>query len=323
MAIGFPEPAYVDANGFRLAIYENDGDPDRVRPPIILVHGWPEIAYSWKKIMPALAGAGFRVIAPDLKGFGRSDAPSDKALYDIAHITGDLAAMLDALEIERAVFCGHDWGGAIVWPMAQLQSDRVAGVISVSTPHRPPPPVAPLSIMQRRFGDQHYIVRFQEPAAPERILEKDLSRFFRLMFRRPKFSTVPENLDNRVFDLLGRLESGPQAADEDVILSDADISVFVDAYARSGFTGGLNLYRNIDRNWAYMKDHDPIIRHPALWVGAESDIFLPPSGADGLKKIVPNVEKHIISDCGHWVMWEKSEPLNAIILDWLRYKMSG
>ena len=207
--------------------------------------------------------------------------------------------------------------------MAQLQGARVAGVVGVSTPHRPPPPVPPLSIMQRRFGDNHYIVRFQETGAPERILEKDLTKFFRLMFRRPKFSTVPEDLDNRVFDLLGRLESGPVAADADVILSDADISVFVDAYAHTGFTGGINLYRNIDRNWAYMKDRDPIIRHPALWVGAESDIFLPPSGADGLEKIVPDVEKHIIPDCGHWVMWEKPDALNAILLDWLNDKMSG
>lgn len=319
----FPQPTHVDADGVTLAVYEADGDPQRARPPVILVHGWPEIAYSWKHVLPALSSAGFRAIALDLKGFGRSDAPSDKSLYDIEQMTGDLAALLDALDIERAVFCGHDWGGAIVWPMAQLHGSRVAGVIGVSTPHRPPPPAAPLAIMEKRHTNRHYIVRFQEEGVPESILEKDIDKFFRLMFRRPKFKTVPENLDNRVFDLLGRLESGPSPRNEDVVLDDADIAVFVDAYTRSGFTGGVNLYRNIDRNWDLMKSRNPVIEHQALWVGAASDIYLPPSGAEDLEKIVPNVEKHIIPGCGHWVMWEKPADLNALMIDWLLRKITS
>lgn len=321
MTEDFPQPSIVAAGDINLAIYETDGDPERRRPPVILVHGWPEIAYSWKHVMPALAAAGFRVIALDLKGFGRSGAPMDKTLYDIEHMTGDLAALLDALQIEKAVFCGHDWGGAIVWPMAQLHGSRVAGVIGVSTPHRPPPPVSPLTIMEKRHTDRHYIVRFQEEKIPERILAHDPDRFFRLMFRRPKFREAPEHVDNRVFDLIGRLEDGPSPQAEDVILDDADIAVFVDAYRRSGFTGGINLYRNIDRNWEIMKTRDPVIHHSALWVGAASDIYLPPAGADGIDKIVPNIEKHIIPECGHWVMWERPAELNAILIDWLLRKM--
>jgi len=323
MTQAFPDPKFIAADGVKLAVYEENGDPAAARPPVILVHGWPEIAYSWKHVLPAIAASGFRTIALDLKGFGRSEAPKDRSLYDIDHMTSDLAALLDALDIDRAVFCGHDWGGALVWPMAQLRPERVAGVIGVSTPHRPAPPVSPLSIMERRHTDQHYIVRFQEAETPERILEQDVHKFFRLMFRRPRYRTVPDDLDNRVFDLLGRLQAGPPAADDDVILNDDDIAVFVEAYQRSGFTGGVNLYRNIDRNWALMKSRDPVIRHQALWVGAASDIFLPPSGADNLEEIVPNVEKHIIADCGHWVMWEKPADLNAIMIDWLLREMSG
>ncbi len=324
MGESFPQPVFIDANGVRLAVYETDGDPRRQRPPVVLVHGWPEIAYSWKHILPALAGAGFRAIALDLKGFGRSDAPADKALYDIEHMTGDLAALLDALAIDRAIFCGHDWGGAIVWPMAQLHGPRVAGVIGVSTPHRPPPPVAPLSILEKRHTDQHYMVRFQEEAVPERIIKADPAAFFRMMFRRPRFRTLPDDLNNRVYDLLGRLQHGPPVTDDaEVVLSNADIAVYVDAYERSGFTGGINLYRNIDRNWEFMKSRDPVIAHPALWVGASSDIYLPTSGADGMEKIVPDLEKHVIADCGHWVMWEKPAELNAILIDWLLRKMSG
>ena len=323
MQIGFPQPSIVTAGDINLAVYETDGDPARERPPVVLVHGWPEIAYSWKHVMPALAAAGFRVIALDLKGFGRSDAPVDKALYDIEHMTGDLATLLDALEIEKAVFCGHDWGGALVWPMAQLRGARVAGVIGVSTPHRPPPPVSPLTIMEKRHTDRHYIVRFQEEETPERIFARDPDRFFRLMFRRPPFRQLPETIDNHIFDLIGRFENGPAPNENAVILDDEDIAVFVDAYKQSGFTGGINLYRNIDRNWEIMKTRDPVIRHPALWVGAACDIFLPPDGADNIEKIVPNVEKHVIPDCGHWVMWERPTELNALLVDWLLRKMSA
>ena len=138
MTDNFPQREFIDAGGVRLAIYEADGDPSRTRPPVILVHGWPEIAYAWKNQIGALADAGFRAIALDLKGFGYSDAPKDKALYDIEHITGDLAAMLDALDISKAYFCGHDWGGSIVWSMGQWRKDRIAGIIGVCTPLRPP-----------------------------------------------------------------------------------------------------------------------------------------------------------------------------------------
>lgn len=319
----FPDARFVDANGVRLAIYERDGDPDRKRPPVICVHGWPEIAYSWKNQLPAIAGAGFRVIAPDLKGFGRSEAPRDKSLYDIAHLTGDLTAMLDALDIEKAVFCGHDWGGAIVWPMAQLHPDRVAGIIGVSTPHRPPPPVSPLTIIEKRYTDQHYFIQFQREKAPEELLASDPERFFKLMFRKPKYKTLPADIDNRVYDLLGRFSDGPPADNDDVVLDEKDISVFVEAYRKSGFHGGINLYRNIDRNWEIMRDKDTVIPHPALWVGAMSDIFLPPDGANGMEKLVPNLEKQIIPDCGHWVMWEKPNELNGFVTDWLLRKMSA
>lgn len=317
----FPEPQYADANGVKLAYYEGESPVDDARPPILLVHGWPEIAYSWKNQLHALTEAGWRAIAIDVKGFGRSDAPRDKSLYDIAHLTDDLAGFLDALSIDKAVFCGHDWGGAQVWPMAQRHPDRVAGIIGVSTPHRPPPPVSPLTIIEKRFTDRHYFIQFQKEGRPEEILGRDPDAFFRLMFRRPVRLAPGADIDIRIYDLLGRLEHGPQANDSDVLLADDDIKVYADAYRHSGFHGGVNLYRNIDNNWRIMKNFDPIIQHEALWVGAALDVFLPPDGADDLSTFVPNVEKHLIEECGHWVMWEKPAELNAILIDWLNRKM--
>lgn len=308
----FPDPRFVDAGGVRLAVHEQGAGT-----PVILVHGWPEIAYSWKNQIGAIADAGFRAIAPDLKGFGRSDAPKDKALYDIRGMTDDLARLLDALSIERAVFCGHDWGGAIVWPMAQLHKDRVAGVIGVSTPHRPRPPAPPLSIIEKRFGPDHYFIRFQEEAAPEALFATDVRRFFQLMFRRPPAAADLERLGARIFDLVGRFRDGPPPDTRRLIIGEADLDFYVDAYRRSGFHGGINLYRNIDRNYELMRDVDPVIAAPALFIGAADDAFLPPAGADGMEDIVPDLEKAIIPDCGHWVMWERPAALNAILIDWL------
>lgn len=308
----FPQPRFIDAGGVRLAAYERGEGL-----PVILVHGWPEIAYSWKNQMPALAQAGFRAIAVDLKGFGRSDAPSDRTLYDVRLMTDDLARLLDALGLENAVFCGHDWGGALVWPMAQLHKDRVLGVIGVCTPHRPPPPLPPLSIIEQRFGAKHYFIQFQEEGAPEALFSSDVERFFRLLFRRPAAKADVERLGARLYDIPGRFRDGPPPEAGSCILGEPDLSVYVEAYRRSGFHGGINLYRNIDRNWEIMRAVDPVIRAPALWIGADQDYFLPPSAADGMEQFVPDVEKAVIPDCGHWVMWERSEALNAALTEWL------
>ena len=312
----FPQARLVRAGDVKLAVYE--AGPKTARPPVILVHGWPEIAYSWKNQLPALAEAGFRAVALDLKGFGRSDAPGDKALYDIRHMTDDLVALLDALGVERAIFCGHDWGGAIVWPMAQLHPDRVAGVIGVSTPHRPPPPTRPLAIIEKRFTANHYFIQFQKEGLPESVFEGREEEFFRLMFRRPVPRALWSKLIPQAYDLIGRFRDGPPADPDRVILGAEDLAVYVAAYKRSGFRGGVNLYRNVDRNYEIMKSVDPVILKPALFVGADLDLFLPPEGAEGMPALIPDLERHVIPDCGHWVMWEKPAELNAFMLSWLQ-----
>jgi microsomal epoxide hydrolase/non-specific protein-tyrosine kinase len=185
------------------------------------------------------------------------------------------------------------------------------------TPHRPPPPVAPLTILRNRFGEKHYFIQFQEDGVVERLFASDLERFFRLMFRRPPTRAEIERLGARLLDLSGRFRDGPPPDPAATIISDEDLKVYVDAYRRSGFHGGVNLYRNVDRNYEIMREVDPLIDKPALFVGAALDAFLPPSGADGMEKIVPNLEKAIIDNCGHWVMWEQPDALNEILLRWL------
>ncbi len=322
MSGDFPERRLIDAGGVSLAIYEADGDPARMRPPVLLIHGWPEIAYAWKNQIHALASAGFRTIAIDLKGFGYSDAPADKALYDIEHITGDLAALLVALDIKQAYFCGHDWGGAIVWSMGQWRADCVAGIIGVCTPLRPRPPAPPVTILKKRFSKKHYFVQFQEPNVAEKLFERDIERFVQMMFRKPAPRERWAALIPNIYDLPGRFLSDMPAHKNDLIVSDEIINIYIDAFQHSGFHGGINLYRNVDRNWALMEGREETVRAPALWIGADLDLFLPPESADGMEKIVPNLEKHVIKDSGHWVMWEQPDLLNKLIIDWLLRQIS-
>ena len=322
MSNAFPEARFVDANGVRLAVYEANGDPEGARPPIVLVHGWPEIAYSWRNQLHALADAGFRVIAFDLKGFGKSDAPRDVALYDVEHMTSDFAALLDALSVERAIFCGHDWGGSLVWSMGQWRPERVAGVIGVCTPVKPRPPAPPIEILKKRFGPEHYFVQFQEPETPEKLFATDVERFVRMMFQKPPPRERWLSLIPAIYDLPGRFKSGKPVDAKRLLVSEDVIAVYIDAFKQSGFHGGVNLYRNVDRNWELMKGRDEVVRAPSLWIGADLDLFLPPESADGMEKLVPDLEKHVIADSGHWVMWEKPDELNALIIDWLKRRFS-
>ncbi|MEO1252677.1 MAG: alpha/beta hydrolase [Pseudomonadota bacterium] len=321
MTSDFPAPAFIDAKDVRFAVYERDGDPARERPPVLFIHGWPELAYSWRNQLAPVAEAGFRAIAFDLKGFGRSSAPEDPAKYSIHLLTDEIAALLDALSVEKAIVVGHDWGGAIAWPFAQLHGARVVAVASVCTPHRPPPPVSPLSIIERRFGPDHYFITFQKPGVAEKTFATDPERFFRLLFRKPVDPARARKLGPRLYDILGRFKNAPVPPKDDLVMAEADLNHYVEAYKRAGFHGGVNLYRNIDVNWEIMKSVDPKIEHPALWVGATADFFLPPDSADGMEELVPKLEKRMIEDCGHWVTWEKPDALNEILIDWLLRQM--
>ena len=320
MTAQFPAPKTIKAGNVNLATYEVDGDPARKRPPIVLVHGWPEIAYCWRNQIHALGDAGFRTIAFDLKGFGRSDAPKDPALYDVEHLTNDFAALLDAFEIERAIFCGHDWGGSLIWSMGQWRPERVAGLIGVCTPLRPRPPAPPVEILKKRFGDKHYFVQFQTPGI-EKIFKRDVDRFVQMMFRKPASKDRWPALIPGIFDLPGRFLSDMPAHKDDLIVSDDVLEAYADAYRNSGFHGGVNLYRNVDQNWRLMKGRDETIKAPSLWIGAELDLFLPPDQIEGMDALIPDLEKTVINDTGHWVMWEQPEALNNTMVEWLLRKI--
>ena len=316
MTVTWGSPNYVDADGIRMAVYEEGKGP-----AVLLCHGFPELAYSWRHQIPALAAAGFRVIAPDQRGYGLTARPKAIEEYDIHYLTGDLVGLLDTLKIEKAVVVGHDWGGMVAWSMAQLHPTRVAGVIGVNTPLRPRAPMDPIALMRALWGDEMYIVFFQKPGVADKILSADVKKTLRFFFR--KWTMTIEEFDKRPAEeknlaLVKALQSDESGWMGEMLLSEEELAFYADAFERSGFTGGINWYRNFTRNWQTTPDVREQIDVPGLMVMAENDVVLRPSMADGMEALVPDLEKHLIKNCGHWTQAEQPEELNRVMISWLK-----
>ena len=313
----FPEPRMIRTNGIDMAVYEM-GPKDGL--PVVLCHGFPELAYSWRHQLPALAKAGYRAIAPDQRGYGRTSRPEAVADYDMPHLTGDLTGLLDALGLKKAVFAGHDWGGIVVWQMPVYHPDRVAGVIGVNTPflHFPMDPIDALRAMR---GDNNYVVYFQKPGLADAALAKDVGKTFRFFMRKnvataKEFEHAPQAAKN--FELVHALEQDETGFRGEPLLTDAEMKVFVDTYKRTGFTGGINWYRNLSRNYELGKSMEQIVRVPGLMIMAEDDVVLPPSMTEGMERFVPDLEKVLIRHCGHWTQQEHPEETSRAMIDWLK-----
>ena len=306
----------IRTNGIRMAITE-EGDG----PPVVLCHGFPELAYSWRHQLPALTAAGFHAIAPDQRGYGGTDRPEAVTEYDIHRLTGDLAGLLDALGLERAVFVGHDWGGTVAWTMALLHRERVAGVIGVNTPYLPRPSAPPISLLRMMYGDNYYMVHFQEPGVADAALRRDVRRVFTAMMRggvpQDEFRAhVRQKAGPGMHNMIELIERGAYAGPP--LLAEAELQVYVEAFERTGFTGAINWYRNLDRNWETTPEADgACIQVPSLMVTAEWDPVLRPELAEAMRNLVPDLEVAMIPGCGHWTPQEKPAELNRIIIEWL------
>ncbi|HVS15699.1 MAG TPA: alpha/beta hydrolase, partial [Thermoanaerobaculia bacterium] len=323
-APGLPSPRFVEANGIRIGVYDTGGDG----PPIVLSHGFPELAFSWRHQIRAFSEAGYRVIAPDQRGYGLSEKPEPIDAYTLDHLCADLVGILDDAGIERAVFCGHDWGGGVVWMMPRLHPVRVAGVIGVNTPagdprpeHRRPPSEEPLIVRTESF----YVNTFQEPGRAEEVLSRDVRATFEAFMRRgglwnvEAFKVLPEDSPERQMDILRMLEESEPSGE--LFLTEDELAYFVDTFEKTGFTGGLNWYRAAVQLSPDFGELAWDITAPSLYVGAEHDVILRPSSADGMEGYVADLERHTIADCGHWTQQEKPEELNRVVLDWLARKV--
>lgn len=272
-------------------------------PLVVLCHGFPELAFSWRHQIPALARAGYRVVAPDMRGFGESSRPAEVEAYDVEALCGDMTGLLDVLGEDSAIFVGHDWGASMVWSLAILAPARVRAVAGLSVPFVPRAPAAPIPIMRRHLGEDFYIVWFQQPDLADEALARDVRRT--LTTSRQWTAKWASETD-----------SVPKLAPW---LSEDELAVYVQAFERTGFTGGLNWYRNIDRNWELTESvADRHVVQPAFFLTGELDPvrrFMPAAAMQGW---VDDLRAEIVvPGAGHWVQQQAPDAVNAALLAFL------
>jgi pimeloyl-ACP methyl ester carboxylesterase len=309
----FPTPTVIETNGINMAVYEQGEGA-----PVVMLHGFPELAFSWRHQLPALAAAGYRAIAPDQRGYGRSDSPPTVEDYDMANLIADVHGLLDALGLESATLAGHDWGSLILWQMAMRAPERIDGLIVLNIPHIRRTPVDPVQVMRQRFGDDFYIVNFQDSDEADKAFAADPVHFFDVMMRRlpikrEQFDLLPAEMKS--LSLL-KVMAREQPVGEP-LLSEEERDYYADAFARTGFTGPINWYRNWTRNWEALEGLDETIDIPTLFIGAYDDVIIGLEYIEAMKPLVTNLELHMIDECGHWTQQEKPGEVNTLMLDWL------
>jgi pimeloyl-ACP methyl ester carboxylesterase len=312
-----PEGAST-GEAIRLAVHELGEAGDR--PPVVFCHGFPELAYSWRHQLPAVADAGFRAVAPDQRGYGGSSAPDAIDAYGLGDLCGDLADLLDALEIERAVFVGHDWGGFVAWAMPVLFPERCAGAVGICTPYTPFPTT---TFLRSMFPDDEkmYMLWFQQPGVAESVMDPQARRLFeRLMIGGVDPAALLEQgmarEEGMSFNPFRDLDALPSLGEP--IATPEEIDVYVETFARTGFRGGINWYRNIDANAArYPEVGTKHLDLPAQMICSEWDPALPPALAANMPNLCSDLEMETIARTGHWVQQESPEEVNALLVDWL------
>lgn len=310
--IDFPKATLIETNGVKFAVHQaGEGGI-----PVLLAHGWPELAYSWRYQVPDLVEHGYHVIAPDQRGYGDSDKPAEVSAYDCHHLTGDLCGLLDALGIDKAIHVGHDWGAIVLWHQALLHPDRVAGIANLSVPFRVREPADPVAFWEERLGQNFYIVHFnRQPGVAAATFDRSPARFLRNMYRAKQWVEAPgaakEPAGTGIVQYAERdIERG------ELIMSEEELAVFVDAFEKGGFTAPCNWYRNFTRNWETTADVPQQVIHPTLMIYGAHDMV---QQVD-MSAHVADLEVHEL-DCGHWIQQEQPELTNRILLDWLDRRM--
>lgn len=314
----------VTVNGITLHVTaQGDG------PLVLLCHGFPETAYAWRHQLPALARAGFRAVAPDLRGYGASDSPRDAAAFTTLDAIGDLVALIDSEGADSAVIVGGDWGANIAWQAAQLRPDRFRAVAALGVPMMGRAPIAPSRLFPKADSAAFYTHYFNEPGIAEREFERDIDATLRAIYfaasgeAGPRDDPGTPNPFGMVAHGRGLLDSLPVPQTLPAWLTPSDLDIFVQSYTASGFRGGLNYYRNLDRNWALQAALEgKQVDVPALYLVGERDTGLAIPGMDQIIKAMPALVPQlravqVIPGAGHWLQQEAPDAVNLALVNFL------
>jgi pimeloyl-ACP methyl ester carboxylesterase len=309
----------IATNGIQLHVVEaglSSGEP------VVLCHGFPELWYSWRHQIPALADAGYHVIAPDQRGYGESDKPVHVDDYGIGQLTGDLLGLLDEFGHDEAVFVGHDWGALITWGMARLHPARVRAMCAMSVPLFSPE-LAPVEHFTKSAGEGFYVVQFQQPGA-EAGMAADPRATFRAIL-----GTPPAEASTAGKTLPAEAQAPPPVAQLPAWLTEDDIDYFASAFEKGGFFGPVSYYRNLDANWLATKDIPyEVMSMPILFMtGSEDWVHTSPwggvagtklTGIEAMRELLPDFRGTVlIEGAGHWNQQEKAAATTAALLEFL------
>ncbi len=302
----------IPVNGIELCVHVTGPEQGQ---PIWLLHGFPECWHSWREQIPALAAAGYRVFTPEMRGYGQSSAPAEIADYDVMTLCGDIQQAMDHFGHEQVVMVGHDWGAVVAWHLALLEPERVTRLITMSVPFagRARRPV--IEIMRELYAEHfNYIVYFQAPGVAERELNANIERTLRLFMQEQDVFLQQKPAGARLFDGVTTPGSLPTWCSQE------DLNLYIKTFAVHGFRGPLNWYRNFERNWQgteFLKGRQ--VLQPTLFLIGDRD----PVGvfeAHTLKRMpewVPDLEQHVLANCGHWIPNEQAQRVNAHVLGFL------
>lgn len=313
---------FIDTNGIRMHIAEQ-GDG----PLIVLCHGWPESWYSWRHQIPALAAAGFHVVAPDQRGYGQTDKPEPIEAYNILQLTGDIVGLVNALGAETAIIAGHDWGAPVAWTSALVRPDIFSAVVLLSVPYFPRGQVRPTIGMKAMAGDKNfYQLYFQEPGRVEKELEEDARKSLLMILYGASGDPPPNERWNFIFDKSKKFtESGVVPKNLPAWLTEADVEFYTNEFKRAGFRGGINWYRNSDRNWELTPFlADAKLRQPTLFVAGDRDVVIDMVGGKQnvmatLDANVPKLKKKVLlPGAGHWTQQERPKEVNELMVEFVK-----
>jgi pimeloyl-ACP methyl ester carboxylesterase len=307
----------IETNGIRMHVAEaGEG------PAVLLCHGFPEAWHSWRHQLEVLAAAGYRAIAPDMRGYGGTEAPASVADYTLLHLVGDMVGLLDALAIPQAVIAGHDWGAPVAWNAALLRPDRFRAVAGLSVPYAPRGPASPFDLLRRAGRHRFYQLYFQAPGVADNELRRDPAATLRRTFFTLSGDVPEAQRWNPDLPEGGFLASLAEPAALPAWLPEAEFALYVDTFRRTGFRGGLNWYRNIERNWALMAPFAGArVQVPGLFVAGRRDPVLGWAGraVEALPQTVPGLRGTVlIETAGHWVQQEAAAEVNAALLEFLK-----
>jgi pimeloyl-ACP methyl ester carboxylesterase len=316
----------VEANGIRIHLAEQGSGP-----LVLFCHGFPESWYSWRHQLAALAEAGFHAVAPDMRGYGLTDRPSEIERYTLFHLVGDMVGILDALGEKTAVIVGHDWGAPVAWHCALLRPDRFRAVVGLSVPYRPRGGVAPTTVMPQNSDASFYQLYFQQPGIAEAELEADTRISIRKILYSGSGDVPRRNPSGASSGGVGMVpRSGgflTRMPDPEILpswLGAADVDLYVQQFQHSGFRGGLNWYRNIDRNWELLAPYSGAsITVPALYMAGDLDLVV---AFPRMKEVIADLSRYIpqlrgtimLPGCGHWTQQERVNEVNKGIIEFLR-----